>query len=390
MKNVMIVDDSLELGRLLQASLMVLDPTLKVVVVPSAEEAILESGRIPLDLLVTDIRLPGISGMELVRKIRARRPVVKIMLITGLSDAHLTQQVKELAVDAFFRKPLEIPEFLESARQCLGLTSDAPQAAAQAEAEIKAAPEPEEKPKKKKRDAQVEEEAQMAEQLLESMPEAIPAKTLSDILTNLRQSLGALAALMLDERGRVIAQAGEAPAGGLIEKLTAAWMAVHTSSQTLGALLKPGLPQSVGAFRGEQSDYIFAPVGPYSLGIILAQGKSVLRLALAFETALQSLEELADVLGVDSIALGSAMQPSLGVEDSSAAMPGFVDEEVAALPEPPMGEFLSALENRPAAVKDADSFWDDSGAPPVVVSTPDMLTYDQALQLGLAPENKGE
>lgn len=386
MKSVMIVDDSLELGRLLQASLMVLDPTLKVVVVPSAEEAILESSRSPLDLLVTDIRLPGISGMELVRKIRARRPVVKIMLITGLSDVHLDQQVKELAVDAFFRKPLEIPEFLEAARACLGLSADALQKTEKAEPESKPKKKKQEQEQEEKADSQIEAQAQMAADLLDVLPEAVAVKTLSNILTDLRHELGALATLVLDERGHLIAQAGETPDDGLTEKMTLAWMAVHTPSLTLGALLKPGLPHSVQAFRGAQVDFLFAPVGGYSVGVVLRQGKSALRLALAFEAVLQSLDELGDVLGVNSIALAPAMQPQLGLEDSQAAMPAFVDEEVVTLEEPPAAEFLSALQGQADA--DADSFWDNSDAPAAVVSTPDMLTYDQALQLGLAPEEE--
>ncbi|HZU86440.1 MAG TPA: response regulator [Anaerolineaceae bacterium] len=387
MKNVMIVDDSLELGRLLQASLMVLDPTLKVMVVPSAEEAILESSRNPMDLLVTDIRLPGISGIDLVRKIRARRPVVKVMLITGLSDANLNQQVKELSVDAFFRKPLEIPDFLEAARNCLGLSSDAPEMAARAEREIKAAAEPEVKPKKK-HESQPTREKRMAQELLDVLPEATPIKTLSDILTDLRHRLGALAALILDERGRVLAQAGEPPDDGFIEKVASAWMGLHAPSLTLGSLLKPGSPQMVQAFRGEKFDFLFTPVGLYSLGVILVQGKSALRLALAFETVLEETGELAEVLGVDSIQPVSVMQPQLGVEETQVALPAFLEDEIPPQNEPPLGEFLSALQNQPAAPVDADSFWDNSDVPPAVVSTPDMLTYDQAMQLGLAPEDK--
>ena len=49
-----------------------MDPPVEGVVVPSAEEALLESGLNTPDLLVADIRLPGISGLELVQKIRKR------------------------------------------------------------------------------------------------------------------------------------------------------------------------------------------------------------------------------------------------------------------------------------------------------------------------------
>ena len=58
MKHVLIVDDALDLGRLLQTALVMLDPAMPVVVVPSAEEAILEATRHQLDLLITDLNSP--------------------------------------------------------------------------------------------------------------------------------------------------------------------------------------------------------------------------------------------------------------------------------------------------------------------------------------------
>ncbi len=383
MKKVMIVDDSLELGRLLQASLMVMDPSLKVVVVPSAEEAILESSRNPMDLLITDIRLPGMSGMDLVRKIRVRRPVVKVMLITGLSDTHLDQQVKELAVDAFFRKPLEIPEFLQAARTCLGLEAEG---AKESPVEVPAQPSPEPARSKKKKEVPQEEEE--LPDLLDMTLVKPPLETLSGALTELRHRLGALATLVLDERGHVLAQAGEPPNGGIMEKLASAWMGVHSLSLPLGALIKSGLPQAVQAFRGERMDVLFAPVGAFSLVVVLPVGKSALRLALAFETVLDELPELAEILGADSVQPTSILQPQLGVENAAEALPSFLEEAEAPHEEPPMGEFISALENKSPVAAEADSFWDTSDVPPLIVSTPDMLTYDQALQLGLTPEDK--
>ena len=49
MSRVLIVDDALDLGKLLKAAIIAVDPTIEVAVVPSAEEAILLSGRRPCD-----------------------------------------------------------------------------------------------------------------------------------------------------------------------------------------------------------------------------------------------------------------------------------------------------------------------------------------------------
>ena len=119
MKRVLIVDDSLELGRWLQTALTQMDSQIQATVYPSGEEALLDSSRRPVDVLVTDIRLAGISGLELVRKIRKRYPGVRVIVITGMQDMSLEKQAKELGIDAFFRKPMDIPSFLEAVNVCL-------------------------------------------------------------------------------------------------------------------------------------------------------------------------------------------------------------------------------------------------------------------------------
>ena len=89
MKHILIVDDALEIGRLLQSALATLDMKIKTMVVPSAEEALLEAAHYPIDLLVTDIRLPGLSGTDLVRKMRSLHPALKVIMITGMSRCRI-------------------------------------------------------------------------------------------------------------------------------------------------------------------------------------------------------------------------------------------------------------------------------------------------------------
>jgi CheY-like chemotaxis protein len=80
---VLIVDDQSEVRRLLRAGLVTLGPDIQVVDVPSGEEAILVISRQPFDLLIADVRLPGISGLELKTRARMHNPNLKLILITG-------------------------------------------------------------------------------------------------------------------------------------------------------------------------------------------------------------------------------------------------------------------------------------------------------------------
>ena len=83
---VLVVDDNHEVRRMITASIKTLDAEIDVLDVPSAEEALFISASLPLDLVVIDFRLPGMSGLEMVSKLRKRKPAAKIILVTGVTD----------------------------------------------------------------------------------------------------------------------------------------------------------------------------------------------------------------------------------------------------------------------------------------------------------------
>ena len=84
-----------------------------------------------MDLLITDFRLPGITGVELVKKFRARNPDVKIILITGVSDTRALKEIDEVKADAYFSKPVPMGDFLDAVERTLGLARTILQAPAE-------------------------------------------------------------------------------------------------------------------------------------------------------------------------------------------------------------------------------------------------------------------
>lgn len=127
MKRVLIVDDAIDLGRLLQDALKVTHPNTPITVVPSAEEALLEATRYQFDLVITDLRLPGMSGLDLIRKIRARQPAIKVILITALMpEDRLVRQKDEVHPDIFIRKPMSVSFFLEAVESLIGVEAQEP------------------------------------------------------------------------------------------------------------------------------------------------------------------------------------------------------------------------------------------------------------------------
>jgi two-component system response regulator FixJ len=72
----------------------------------SAESFLAESAVPPTQCIVSDIRMPGISGMELQQELKKRGSAVPVILITGHGDiATAVQAIKQGAFD-FIEKPL--------------------------------------------------------------------------------------------------------------------------------------------------------------------------------------------------------------------------------------------------------------------------------------------
>ena len=116
------VEDNHEVRRMVTASIKTLGEEIEVLDMPSAEEALFIGTSQPLDLVVLDIRLPGMSGFDIIPRLRKRKPEAKIILVTGIDDVEVRQKVSAAGVDAFFFKPIDVTAFLEAVKRCLDFT----------------------------------------------------------------------------------------------------------------------------------------------------------------------------------------------------------------------------------------------------------------------------
>jgi CheY-like chemotaxis protein len=73
----------------------------------------------PFDLVVTDISMPWMSGLQAIRSTRAAGLATSVIVMTALTDPRIPAQVQSLGANAvFLRKPFELSE-LESAAAML-------------------------------------------------------------------------------------------------------------------------------------------------------------------------------------------------------------------------------------------------------------------------------
>src|SRR5258706_7322784 len=128
---ILIVDDQRDITRMLRAALETLGRGYVIVDVPSAEEAQLEFRRGPVDLLITDLRLPGISGLELIQRLHKASSESHMLVISGYADETSRAEFKRLGA-TFIAKPLDLQDFLQSVQDILGSRAADPGGAAAA------------------------------------------------------------------------------------------------------------------------------------------------------------------------------------------------------------------------------------------------------------------
>lgn len=73
-------------------------------VVENAEQALDALAGLPCDLLVTDLRLPGMSGVDLVRRLHADRPGLPALVISAHEEDVYAQRAREAGAAAFLSK----------------------------------------------------------------------------------------------------------------------------------------------------------------------------------------------------------------------------------------------------------------------------------------------
>jgi CheY-like chemotaxis protein len=74
---------------------------------PAALKCMSDAGDASLILILSDINMPGMSGLELLPKARAARPDVPIIMITAYGDAETKRKALEGGAEALLTKPID-------------------------------------------------------------------------------------------------------------------------------------------------------------------------------------------------------------------------------------------------------------------------------------------
>lgn len=107
---VLVVDDEEVVGRSFDRVLS--EKGYSVSMAMDGEEALKKIGTNGYDLVFTDIKMPGMDGIEVARRVKEMNPWLPVVVVTGYGSMENEARAQEVGVSGFLRKPLS-PEVIE-------------------------------------------------------------------------------------------------------------------------------------------------------------------------------------------------------------------------------------------------------------------------------------
>jgi excisionase family DNA binding protein len=115
---ILVVDDESSIRDVLSKTLGLAE--YDVDVAPDGRAALERLRLMPYDLLITDLKMPGIDGLTVIREARRYRPDLPVIIITGFSTEASAIEAINLGVAGYLTKPFRVPRVLAVAAKALG------------------------------------------------------------------------------------------------------------------------------------------------------------------------------------------------------------------------------------------------------------------------------
>ncbi len=118
-QRVLVVDDEATIRDLLSKTLALAE--YDVDVTSDGTSALDRVRAIAYDLLVADLKMPGMDGLTLIRQAKRIRPSLPVVVITGFSNETSAIEALNLGVAGYLTKPFRVPQVLAATAKALGM-----------------------------------------------------------------------------------------------------------------------------------------------------------------------------------------------------------------------------------------------------------------------------
>jgi DNA-binding NtrC family response regulator len=120
-KRILVVDDQESMRQMLSDLLEVMGH--EAFAVEGGESALNSLRTRAADLVITDLNMPVMNGMELMKQIKSEFPGIPVIIITGYGSFNTEKQVLSNGADGYIPKPCTIHRVQQTVNQALGVTS---------------------------------------------------------------------------------------------------------------------------------------------------------------------------------------------------------------------------------------------------------------------------
>ncbi|MFW6131002.1 MAG: response regulator [Candidatus Aminicenantaceae bacterium] len=110
-KKVLVVDDEESIRK---TFFLILSNNCHVFMAKNSKEAFYTLEKVKLDLIIADLKLPGISGLDMIAKFRESGFKGEVILISAYPEMIEKERLKFLAIKRVFVKPLDLREICKS------------------------------------------------------------------------------------------------------------------------------------------------------------------------------------------------------------------------------------------------------------------------------------
>jgi CheY-like chemotaxis protein len=107
-KRILVIEDDAEMRRLLRDFIQ--EAGYEAHSVENGSAAFIRTARESFDLIVTDIRMPGLSGLEILPGLKRLQPNVPIIVITAFGGDEVHQRAMERGAQAYMEKPIYLED----------------------------------------------------------------------------------------------------------------------------------------------------------------------------------------------------------------------------------------------------------------------------------------
>jgi signal transduction histidine kinase/ActR/RegA family two-component response regulator len=123
-RHLLVVDDDERVARVMALGLERMGYVVTVRTDPTAAVALFSESPAAFDLVVTDLSMPKLSGIDLARQILAIRPGTALVLVTGFSAKLTPERARDLGFRQLVHKPTTLSSLAEAVHRALGVSDD--------------------------------------------------------------------------------------------------------------------------------------------------------------------------------------------------------------------------------------------------------------------------